>query len=89
VFAGIYRGHGLRQGDVPVNLLNDGPTALYFSIVTWTMLGYGDFTPKADIRLIAALETIIGYGYLAVVAGLVSETGQSIAPNSRRDLNIG
>jgi len=70
VFAGIYRGHGLMDDG---ELVRNEVTALYFSIVTWTTLGYGDVTPPKDIRLVAALETIIGYIFLAVAAAIANE----------------
>ena len=34
--------------------------ALYFSIVTFTTLGYGDITPTAEFRLLAASEALVG-----------------------------
>lgn len=34
---------------------------LYFSIATWTTLGYGDFYPTADARMLAASEAALGY----------------------------
>lgn len=44
-------------------------TCAYFSIVTWTTLGYGDVQPTKPIRLAAALEAICGYFFMAVVLG--------------------
>jgi hypothetical protein len=49
----------------------DDPTgALYFSIVTWTTLGYGDLLPATDIRLVAALEALMGYAFFGLAVGL-------------------
>jgi Ion channel len=67
IFAGLYRGYGLNAGTNLISMLNDGEGALYFSIVTWTTLGYGDLVPPSDIRLIAALEALMGnlsFGFL-------------------------
>ena len=46
--------------------------AVYFSVVTWTTLGYGDILPRSDFRLFAAIEAIYGYVSLGVLVGLVS-----------------
>lgn len=39
---------------------------LYFSLLTFTTLGYGDFKPSVITRLIAALESLLGYVFLAL-----------------------
>ena len=68
-FAGVYRGYGLwfAGGE---RLINDGVDALYFSIVTWTTLGYGDFTPPPELRLIAASQALLGYAFFGISVGL-------------------
>ena len=43
---------------------------LYFSVVTFTTLGYGDFLPTGTTRFIATFEALLGYAYFAVVIGL-------------------
>jgi hypothetical protein len=57
-YAIIFRDYGIlddgQRKDDPV-------TCLYFSIVTWTTLGYGDLKPTPQIRLVAASEAIAGY----------------------------
>lgn len=58
VFAAAYRALGLVRGGKVVEA--DFPPALYFSIVTWTTLGYGDFAPREQIRLLAAFEAGVG-----------------------------
>jgi voltage-gated potassium channel len=46
---------------------------MYFSFVTITGLGYGDITPLAPARMIAAIEAMVGQFYIAVlIARLVS-----------------
>lgn len=47
-------------------------TALYFSVTTWTTLGYGDIAPLPDTRLITSIEAILGYitmGLLIAIMG--------------------
>lgn len=50
---------------------NDFITALYFSIVTWTTVGYGDFAPAPGLRLLAALQALAGYIFLGLIVSLV------------------
>jgi voltage-gated potassium channel Kch len=52
---------------------------LYFSYVTQTTLGYGDFTAAAGLgRALAVLEALIGQIFLVtVVALLVSNLGRT------------
>ena len=57
-FSFIYSFYGLNG---PHGIDKQLSTALYFSIVTWTTLGYGDFSPSPDIRLWAAAEALLGY----------------------------
>jgi len=39
--------------------------SLYFSMVTFTTLGYGDFKPKPNCRLLAGAEAALGAGLMA------------------------
>ena len=45
--------------------------SLYFSVVTWTTLGYGDIQPDGWARGVAALEALFGYVYTPLFIGLV------------------
>lgn len=69
VFAGIFQGYGLKppSGSDPTTALD----ALYFSVVTWTTLGYGDFTALPELRLLAAMEAFWGYVLFGFFVGLV------------------
>jgi hypothetical protein len=44
--------------------------AVYFSVVTWTTLGYGDLQPQGSCRLIAASEAIVGHVFLGTIIAL-------------------
>ncbi|MEA2883394.1 MAG: hypothetical protein QOH32_2650 [Bradyrhizobium sp.] len=75
-FAGFYRGYGLCQSDtcvVPLPMMEDKTTSLYFSIVTWTTLGYGDYLPPHDIKLLAAAEALLGNLSFGLAVGLVTD----------------
>ncbi|WP_412538324.1 potassium channel family protein [Longispora sp. K20-0274] len=52
----------------------DASTALYFSVITLTTIGYGDIAPGCDVaRAVAVTEALVGQLYLvAVVARVVS-----------------
>jgi hypothetical protein len=66
-FAVSYRSLGL----IDENQVTTNPsTCLYFSIVTWTTLGYGDVRPSPKARMLAALEAVAGYVVMAVFIGL-------------------
>lgn len=58
---------------------------LYFSFVTLTTLGYGDFVPKGDLpRTLAVIEAVLGQLYLVtVVALLVSNFTRRQPPSSK------
>lgn len=48
-------------------------TALYFSIVTFTTLGYGDLQPASDtVRMLAALQSLIGTALTAVLVFILA-----------------
>jgi hypothetical protein len=49
------------------SVTHDPETCLYFSVVTWTTLGYGDFRPVPGARLVAASEAMVGYIAMAVL----------------------
>lgn len=68
-FGLLYSQYGLLdlENNVSFNA-NDG---LYFSIVTWTTLGYGDFRPVPNIRLLAGFEALLGYVYMGVFISLL------------------
>lgn len=65
-FAGFYRFAGIVDASSR-NVTSNPIDCLYFSIVTFTTLGYGDFYPVPEARLIAAFEAIIGYVSLAAL----------------------
>lgn len=71
IFAGIYHGAGLHHGseiDKPTSFW----TAIYFSIITWTTVGYGDYAPMESIQMVAAVEALLGYVFFGTTVGLVT-----------------
>ncbi|HUL12514.1 MAG TPA: rhodanese-like domain-containing protein [Methylococcaceae bacterium] len=72
--SGLWADVGLKEHGRPLDLgLHGVMTALYFSFVTATSVGYGDVVPIGAIRIVAIAEAITGlliFG--AVVAKFVS-----------------
>lgn len=79
-FAWVHHQIGLMDVSGPVpRATNDLGDAVYFSIVTSTTLGYGDFIPLGAGRQIAALQAMVGY----LILGIIVSTGyQVIAPHT-------
>lgn len=67
-YSGFYTYHGLTYNN---ETINDFKTSLYFSLVTWTTLGYGDFQPTNSIRLWAAFQAVFGYVFMATYIALL------------------
>lgn len=64
-FAVILTSHTLQIWAVAVSLLGVGALsslsdALYFSLVTYTTLGYGDLTLTEDFRIFGAMSSVTG-----------------------------
>jgi hypothetical protein len=83
VFAAFFRMFGLMHGDVIVK--DDWPTALYFSLITWTTVGYGDFVPTDGTRLLAGLEALVGYFYMALLVGVLMVLATGSPTRNRKE----
>jgi hypothetical protein len=69
-FADIYKNLGVIGPDGEVH--REPVVCLYFSVVTWTTLGYGDFRPATnDGRLFAGIEAMLGYIVMGVFIAAV------------------
>lgn len=79
-FAWVHHRIGLMDfsGPAPRGTTDFGD-ALYFSIITITTVGYGDFIPVGAGRAVAAMQGLLGYFILGI---LVSTGFQLIAPNA-------
>jgi hypothetical protein len=71
IFTSIYRYLGVNGSDVISHNFSD---CLYFSMVTWTTLGYGDFSTTKGARFFAASEALLGYIYMAALIGVILPT---------------
>lgn len=72
LFAVIYYYFGIVDTSAQEDTVDIGfSDTLYFSIVTFTTLGYGDFKPCEHIRLFAGLEAFIGTFMLPFASGII------------------
>ena len=82
-FAAIYRVDGIEDASGP-----GGPTptrdffdCLYYSVVTFTTLGYGDFQPAGVAKILAALQAFVGY----LVLGILASSSASVIQQKAED----
>jgi hypothetical protein len=77
---------GLREGSGPIDGgLHGLLTALYFSFVTATSVGFGDVTPLGSIRALAIAEAVVGLlVFGAVVSKLVSRKQEQVVSEIHR-----
>jgi hypothetical protein len=68
-----HSGIGLVEQNHEISFLD----SLYFSIVTFTSLGYGDIVPVGYGRLFASLEVVAGLAFLGVAIAKLSSAKQS------------
>jgi len=80
-FAIIYYRYGLLQNGIPTKI--SFVDSIYFSITTWSTLGYGDFAPIPRIRLITSIEAIIGYVGLGLWISLISNFIKNMVDNRK------
>jgi uncharacterized membrane protein len=45
---------------------------VYFSVVTFTTLGYGEYTPQGYAKIATSIQAILGLGYFAFIVGVCS-----------------
>jgi hypothetical protein len=57
----------------------DSIDAVYFSAVTFSTLGYGDFHPCADARIYAALQAMLGNLHLGLIVGAAFLLASSVS----------
>jgi len=73
-FGFIYSTTGLLQSNNLAGqetIVKGIKAGMYFSIVTWTNLGYGDLQPLPAIRWVAAFEAVCGYIFMGILVSLL------------------
>ncbi len=82
VYAAIYRMLPYSGEDCQVGGGND----FYFSMVTFTTLGYGDCAPTGPTRFFAAFQAVVSYLFIGIVAGMFASMKR---PDISRTCNSG
>lgn len=73
IYCGLWLYSGIPfQGIVNSGLIRNVANAIYFSIVTFTTLGFGDISPIGWAKLIAVAEVFAGYVSLALVVTIIA-----------------
>ncbi|NQE64293.1 potassium channel family protein [Caulobacter sp. RHG1] len=76
IYAGLYTDFGLKAGDTQVTDLG---SCLYFSVIVWTTVGFGDITPATPLaRTFAALEALNGALVMALFVATLIPTIQAL-----------
>lgn len=79
-FAGIYAQLGLTDTTGGKETMTHNYwEAAYYSVVTFTTLGYGDLVPHGACRVLAAMEAFVGYVVLALIASTAANFVQAAA----------
>jgi hypothetical protein len=74
-FAVMYRRFGMIDNTVEGSpVIYDFWRSVYYSVVTFTTLGYGDFYPVGLGRTLAAMEALTGY----IILGVLASTAASV-----------
>lgn len=80
-FAAVHQVIGLHDNLHPGgDLVHAFDVSLYYSVVTFTTLGYGDFYPVGPGRVLAGIQSLTGYIVLALLASTLTT---AISPHSR------
>ncbi|HHX8564391.1 TPA: ion channel [Vibrio diabolicus] len=54
----IYYIFGIHDGNTTIK--GEFGTSVYFALVTFTTLGYGDFSPVGAVRFVATAQALLG-----------------------------
>lgn len=65
-FAVLYAELGVGQAEGGA-VTHDFMIGLYFSVSTFTTVGYGDFVPTPEARVVASVEALSGYVLLGLI----------------------
>lgn len=87
-FGIIYWVGGLWDGRFCREVYDAAP-AMYFSFVTWTTLGFGDYAPLKVIRAAVNAEAILGYMFMGLMIALFTFKVRKMADEYKDSLRQG
>jgi len=79
VYADVFKTFGLIDTGNHRSEIHDWIISVYFSAVTWTTVGYGDFVPTEWARIFAATEALIGYVWMAALIAVFARAYSKLA----------
>jgi len=71
-FANVYEIIGTIAISGTTNYITGLWEHVYFSVVTFTTLGYGEYTPQGYAKIATSIQAILGLGYFAFIVGVSS-----------------
>lgn len=77
-FGAVYARFGIVEASTGEQV-HDFGLSVYYSVVTFTTLGYGDFEPRGVIRFMAALQALTGYVILGIIASSTASLARTAA----------
>ncbi|MDH4439807.1 MAG: potassium channel family protein [Rhizobium sp.] len=63
-----------------IGVVDDFETALYFSTITFSTVGYGDVVPHPEWRMLAALEGVNGFLLIGWSTAYLIAAGMRVGP---------
>ena len=81
-FALVYKAYGIIDTSNGSEIKPNWIDAFYFSIVTWTTLGYGDFKPIDDLKIWVMVEALMGYIFMGLLLSKLIFLSQARKPSS-------
>jgi hypothetical protein len=79
VYADVFKTFGLIDTGNHQSEIHDWIISVYFSAITWTTVGYGDFVPTEWSRFFAATEALIGYVWMAALIAVFARAYSKLA----------
>lgn len=84
LFAYVYKFFGLMPtNESHAQAIHNGAISLYFSCITFTTLGFGDYVPASNYtRVAASIEAISGYVFFGLfIAAIIRSFGKERHPS--------